>query len=89
MIGNKFFSFSSCYCIFILKLDEVVLIKVIIMLEVVEELYEMVVEVDGEGDEELKIEMFMFKDDLVLFNFFLSLGVIFWEIVIYLWDNIK
>lgn len=59
------------------------------MLEVVKELYEMVVEVDVQDDEEVEIEMFMFKDDLVLFNFFLSLGVVFWDIVVYLWDNIK
>lgn len=59
------------------------------MLEVVKELYEMVVEVDVQDDEEVEIEMFMFKDDLVLLNFFLSLGVVFWDIVVYLWDNIK
>ncbi|MDE5115512.1 MAG: hypothetical protein O4803_15205, partial [Trichodesmium sp. St15_bin1_1] len=89
MTGNKFPSLSSRYRIPIPKSDEVVSIKVTTMPEVAEELYEMAVEADGEGDEELKIEMPMLKDDLVPPNSFLSLGVIPWETVTYLRDNTK
>ncbi len=89
MTGNKFPSLSSRYRIPIPQSDEVVSIKVTTMPEVAEELYEMAVEADGEGDEELKIEMPMLKDDLVPPNSFLSLGVIPWETVTYLRDNTK
>ncbi|MDJ0518525.1 MAG: hypothetical protein QNJ74_20465 [Trichodesmium sp. MO_231.B1] len=89
MTGNKFPSISSRYRIPIPKSDRVVSIKVTTMPEVAEELYEMAVESDSEGDEELEIEMPMLKDDLVPQNSFLSLGVVPWETVEYLRDNTK
>ncbi|NES03352.1 MAG: hypothetical protein F6K22_11160 [Okeania sp. SIO2F4] len=89
MTGNKFPSISSRYRIPIPKSDRVVSIKVTTMPEVAEELYEIAVESDSEGDEELEIEMPMLKDDLVPQNSFLSLGVVPWETVEYLRDNTK
>ncbi|MCL2932768.1 MAG: hypothetical protein MGG11_11060 [Trichodesmium sp. MAG_R03] len=89
MTGNKFPSISSRYRISIPKSDQVVSIKVKTMPEVAEELYEMALEADGEGDEKLEIEMPMLKDDLVPPNSFLSLGVVPWETVIYLRDHTK
>ncbi|MEM1168711.1 MAG: hypothetical protein AAGJ08_06415 [Cyanobacteria bacterium P01_H01_bin.35] len=89
MTGDKFPSISSRYRIPIPKSDQVVSVKVTTMPEVAEELYEMAVEADTEGDEELEIEMPMLKDDLVPPNSFLSLGVVPWETVEYLRDNTK
>jgi len=87
--GNKFPSISSRYRIPIPKSDEVVSVKVNTMPEVAEELYEMAVEGEAEGDGELEIEMPMLKDDLVPPNSLLSLGVVPWETVEYLRDNTK
>ncbi|MGD1809723.1 DUF6930 domain-containing protein [Dapis sp. BLCC M126] len=89
MTGNKFPSISSRYRITIPKSEEVVSVKVTTMPEVAEELYEMAVETDTEGEEELEIEMPMLKDDLVPPNSFLSLGVVPWKTVEYLRDNTK
>lgn len=89
MKGNKFPSISSRYRISIPKSDKTVSIKVATMPEVAEELYKMAVEADAEEDEELEIEMPMFKDDLVPPNSFLSLGVVPWETVTYLRHNAK
>ncbi|MGK7919521.1 MAG: hypothetical protein AB4080_05885 [Trichodesmium sp.] len=89
MKGDKFPSISSRYRIPIPGADQVISIKVKTMPEVADELYDMAVEADQEGDEELEIEVPMLRDDLVPPNSFLSLGVVPWETVEYLRSNTK